>query len=209
MKPAISVNIGKRAVLTMSKRKTDLVGIIAEDDSDVESIKILIHRIADNDTIGIKKFVGRGCGKIISKSKAWVKILRDQGCTVLILVHDLDKNKLDVLKAKLESCINPCPFEKYLICIPVLELESWLLSDTVAIKTALNLKKLPKIEGNTFDIADPKEFLERIIASNSNNEKRYLNTVHNKLISKELSIEKAKEKNPSFVPFYNFVKNNL
>ena len=127
------------------------------------------------------------------------------------MIHDLDINNLNDLKTKIESSLKPCPFDisKYLICIPIQELEAWLLSDPQAIKNSLNLKRLPKIDGLPFNINNPKEYLRDIIFIASNNEKRYLNTVHNKLISKELSIEKAKEKNPSFVPFYNFVKNNL
>ena len=78
MKPAIWVNIGKKADLMISKRKINLVGIIAEDDSDVESIKILIHRISQNDSIGTKHFVGKGCGKINRKSNSWAINLKEK-----------------------------------------------------------------------------------------------------------------------------------
>ena len=37
-------------------------------------------------------------------------------------------------------------------------------------------------------------------------EKVYINTKHNSMISKDLSIDRVLNRCPSFVPFYNFVK---
>lgn len=209
MKPVIWVNIGKKADLMINKRKNPLVGIIAEDDSDVDSIKTLIHRISGNDLIGTKHFVGKGCGKINRKSNLWASNLKEKGCSLLILVHDLDNNDLKELEKKILSAIKPCPFDKYLICIPIQELEAWLLSDPDAIKSVFNLKKTPKITGFPYDINNPKEFLRNIIKKTSNNEIIYLNTKHNSKISQAISIDKVKEKNPSFITFYKFVVDNM
>jgi hypothetical protein len=50
------VNTGKKEVLNMSKVKC--IGIIAEDNSDFETAKILIKRILNRDNLCFKKAVG-------------------------------------------------------------------------------------------------------------------------------------------------------
>jgi hypothetical protein len=209
MNQEIWENIGKRADLTTTKNKSFQIGIIAEDDSDVESIKVLINRISRKNNIGFKKFVGKGCGKIKRKANSWAKILKEKGCNFLILIHDLDKNNLEDLLIKITKSLDPCPINNHLICVPIQEFEAWLLSDTLGIMNAMKLIKEPKISGNTFDIDNPKEFLRDLIDKASNGEKIYLNTKHNEKISKEVSLEKVLTRNPSFKPFYDFIITNF
>jgi len=78
----------------MNRKAAPPVGIIAEDDSDIDSARVLIHRISGNNKIGIRKFIGKGCGKIKRKCHAWANQLNMKGCSTLILIHDLDTNKL-------------------------------------------------------------------------------------------------------------------
>lgn len=181
------------------------IGIIAEDYSDVGSVKILIHRISGNSRIGTKKFIGRGCGKIKRKCNAWAYQLKLKGCSALIVIHDLDNNAIANLYKNIETSLSPCPIEKHLICIPVQELEAWLLSDPDAIKRAMKLKKAPKVKGIPEGINSPKEYLGSIILKASDGEKIYMNTVHNESIATALSISKALHC-PSFKPFHHFVK---
>lgn len=184
------------------------VGIIAEDDSDVGSVRILIHRISGNYRIGTKKFIGKGCGKIKRKCNAWADLLRKRGCSALIVIHDLDNNSIRELYNKIEIALSPCPIKKYLICIPVQELEAWLLCDPTAIKGAMKLRKEPKVNGIPENINSPKEYLGSIIYKASDSEKIYLNTKHNESIATALSISKAL-RCPSFKPFYKFIKSGF
>lgn len=195
--------------LNINENKKLLVGIIAEDDSDVDSVNVLIKRITNNERIGEKKFLGKGCGKIKNKAKRWANILKEKGCSSLILIQDLDKNDLSTLEYQLNEILNPSPFKNYLICIPIKEFEAWLLSDTSAIKEVFSLSNEPKIKGELFDIDNPKEYLSNLVLKYTNNRKRYINTIHNSLIARNVSIEKLIKKNPSFIPFYNFVNVHL
>ncbi len=192
----------------MSKRIAP-VGIIAEDDSDIDCLKVFIHRIKSDEKIGIKKFVGKGCGKIKRKANSWAVQLKTKGCKSLILVHDLDKNNLTELKRKINDSINPCPITNHLICVPIQELEAWLISDTKAIQKSLGLPKQPKITGLPENIDSPKEKLGELIQRFSNNEKIYMNTKHNELIANEICIDTIKKKCPSFVELYNFIDNKI
>lgn len=202
------MNIGKREGLPMSKKNLT-IGIIAEDISDVDSAKILIKRILQNDRIGVKQFVGKGCGKIKRKCNAWAVQLRNRGCNVLIVLHDLDSSDLEDLKDKIFTALDPCPIRTHYICIAVQELEAWLLSDPDAIKRGVNLRYAPRVKGNPELINSPKEYLGDIIYRTSNKEKIYLNTKHNEMIARELSIDRANTLCPSFSRLHAFLNENL
>lgn len=193
----------------MNRKSLPPVGVIAEDDCDVDSVRVLIHRISGNAHISIRKFVGRGCGKIKRKCNAWASQLKDRGCVTLILVHDRDANDLMKLRDQIEQAIAPCPIDKHLICIPTEEFEAWLLSDPEAIRTSMNLRKKLKIKGWPEQINSPKEYLGHLIHYGSDGEKIYLNTKHNAKISEVLSFEKARRRCPSFVPFYEFIQKHM
>lgn len=193
----------------MIKGSANLIGIIAEDESDVNSAKVLIKRIANNDHIGIRKFIGKGCGNIRKKCNAWANQLMLKGCSILILIHDLDTKDLNNLSGELSSALSPCPINKYMICIPVKEFEAWFLSDPEAIQRAMNLKKTPRIVGIPEQINSPKEYLGSIVFKTSQKEKIYINTRHNEKIARVLSVQKVKARCNSFALFYNFVINNV
>lgn len=193
----------------MSKKNPPVVGIIAEDDSDVDSVKLLIKKISGKDNVGSKKFVGKGCGKIKRKCNAWANQLKTKGCGVLIVVHDLDRNDEPQLRQTLIKSLAPNPFSKALISIPVEELEAWLLSDSCAIMTALNLNKQPDNIHHPETISSPKEHLERIVNKCSDDTVVYLNTKHNSKILEKIDINSILLKCPSFGDFHAFVTTHL
>ena len=192
----------------MNKVKNIRVGIIAEDNSDVDAARVMIRRIAETNRIDVKKFVGRGCGKIMKKCNAWASILKTKGCKYLILIHDLDRNDLAVLMQSIEDAVSPCPIDPYLICVPIEEMEAWWLADPQAIKTALKLDKAPKVIGLPQSIPSPKEKLGVLVNRCSKSRKLYLNTKHNAAIAEVLDFSKAMGCN-SFTPFFKFVTKNM
>jgi hypothetical protein len=185
--------------------KVKCIGIIAEDNSDFESSKILIKRIIKKENIRFKKAIGNGCGKIRRKANDYSSDLQKRGCNLLILLHDLDRFNLLDLKKELEEKLETAPIDNYFVCIPIEELEAWFLSDPNGIKHALNLKRAPNIKGLPEHILSPKEKLEELVSICSNKEKIYLNTKHNELIASKISIDKAKEKCISFKQFHDFL----
>jgi hypothetical protein len=192
----------------MTSGRTIRVGIIAEDDSDVESAKVLLHRIAGRTNIGVKRFIGKGCGRVRRKCRSWALALHTKGCKYLILIHDKDRNNLEELKKDLSEAIAPSPITLHLICIPVEEIEAWWLADPAALKTAFNLRKLPKIKGHPQSISSPKELIGRLIGKYSQARVLYLNTKHNAKIAGHVNFKKLKSCD-SFVPFYDFVRKNM
>jgi hypothetical protein len=181
------------------------VGIIAEDDSDVDAARVLIQRISKRDNIGIKRSVGKGCGRIKRKCLKWAETLGAKGCKYLVLIHDRDRHNIAELRGSLAAAISPSPIRPYLICIPVEEMEAWWLADPNALKRALHLDRTPKIHGLPQSIPSPKEYIGRLAKQCSQGKVLYLNTVHNPVIASHVDLSKL-QKCDSFAPFFDFVK---
>jgi|SRR5690348_10615519 len=190
----------------MSKIRS--IGIIAEDNSDFESVKVLIKKIISKEKITFKKAVGNGCGKLRRKACSYTTDLKNRGCDLIILFHDLDRNDFQKLKQELEISLNKVSAVKKFICIPVEELEAWFLSDPEGIKNALNLYKAPKVKKQPETIIAPKEVLGDFIYSCSNKEKIYINTKHNEKISEHVSIDLMRQKCPSFNSLCEFLSSH-
>ncbi len=186
------------AALTKSVR----IGVIAEEDNDVEALYELTCKIIKENRFSFQKFVGHGCGKLRHKCSVWAQNLLDRGCSLLVVVHDLDRNNQSQLKAKLEDQIKSINFTGKLVLIPVEELEAWLLCDADALKSVFRMQKRPKTPANPQTIAGPKEYLSKLVSSSSKT--RYLNTVHNQKIAKEIRISRL-SKCPSFSPYPKFL----
>lgn len=182
-----------------------LIGIIAEDESDVECIKHFIRRNKPEKQIGFKKFVGHGCGRIHKKANAWANNFKTQGCNSIILVHDLDRNDKDELYKNICDAFLPSPIKKYCICIPIEELEAWLLSDIIAIKKVFNIKTQIKLPNYPEKIPSPKEYLNKIVRKATNKKVDYINTIHNKKIAEIISLKKMYSKCETYREFQDFV----
>jgi Domain of unknown function (DUF4276) len=182
------------------------VGIIAEDDSDIQVLSSLIDKIVQSH-VPIKPAKGSGCGNIVSKCHAWAQNLKERGCRYLLLVQDLDDGPLDTLMRRLTSALRPSPITCHIIIIPVREIEAWLLADHEAIHRAMKLNKALRQTPNPEAIPEPKEYLSDLIYRNSDR-KRYINTLDNRKIAAECQIENLR-RCPSFVPFVEFIQKCL
>jgi hypothetical protein len=181
------------------------IGVIAEDDSDVRVLGVLFEKIAPSKRFLIKKFVGHGCGRISSKCHNWARNLKIQGCTALVVAHDLDTKVLATLYKDLADSLRPSPIARYVIVIPIRELEAWLLADCAAIQSALNLKARPARISNPEAILDAKRLLKEIVFVKSGKTKRFISTVHNEAIARKIRLAELSRCN-SFKPLQTFVK---
>ncbi len=181
------------------------IGLIVEDESDYLSIRTLVKRITNQERLGFRKIVGHGCGRISNKCLSWSQNLYYRGCDTLILVHDLDKKNIAELKEELELKLHQSKITNKLVCIPVEELEAWLLSDPEVLLKLFRLERLPKIGNNPESITSPKEKLRDYIRNCSGKKSTYLNTKHNELIARHISIDAIYEKCQSFVSFHDFL----
>src|SRR5947208_3778433 len=169
-------------------RRSIKVGVIAEDDSDVDVIHIILKKITPRRAFCIRTFIGHGCGKLRYKGRVWASQLASRGCYVLLFVHDLDRQDLVTLRETLQAALAPCPLQPYLIVIPIEELEAWLLTDAEALQQSFSLKRRPKCPSNPEKVVDPKRELERLIWLTSDKSKRYVNSIHNVRIAERVAV---------------------
>ncbi|MCP3675383.1 MAG: DUF4276 family protein [Gammaproteobacteria bacterium] len=185
----------------MAKQKK--IGIISEDASDFDSLIKIIPKIRKRNYV-FRRALGKGCGRIKSKSSRFCKVLHDQGCTALIVIRDSDGETVSKLKKEVANAMNPNPISNHVIIIAVQELEAWLLADIEAVhKVFSNARKAPKEISSPESISGPKEFLRKLVKQKYN--KEYLNSVHNPKIASGINIEKLKAKCSTFKDLVNFV----
>jgi hypothetical protein len=184
------------------------IGIIAEDKCDIEVAKHLIRKISPNKLFKVKKFLGKGHGKISGKGAQWAKNLKDVGCTILIVLHDLDTKQLQTLQQSLARVFLPYSIKKSLIVIPVREIEAWLLADTQAIQSAFNLQKAIPAVADPESILDPKRKLTDLVRISSKHTVWYVNTIHNERIALHVNLGKIR-RCQSFLPLEAFLLANM
>lgn len=178
------------------------VGIIAEDESDIKTSDELLRKIASKN-YQIKPVVAHGCGQIVRKVLKWCELLDDRGCRALIVLHDLDEKVQVELRRKLEDELRDCPIARWVVVIPVREIEAWLLADHEAIRKALNLRVAISRISNPESIMDPKKKLGQLVYEKSGKRVRYVNTIHNARIAAKCEVAQLR-RCASFIPFLNF-----
>jgi hypothetical protein len=177
------------------------MGIIAEDDSDVRVVSELTLTLLKPHKIGFKRFVGNGCGKLRRKCGVWAQNLVAQGCLWVAVIHDLDANNVNTLRADLSRALAPSRARATVILIPKHEIEAWLLYDKQAIARAFKQSQTPNLPGDPESLPHPKEFLRDLIRRKYDRD--YLNTVHNALIAKQI-VASSLRRSQSFAPHFEF-----
>jgi hypothetical protein len=183
------------------------LGLIAEDKSDVDVLMHLARKLTKRQIV-LRSFLGHGCGRIRAKCAAWADQLRVEGCSLLMIVTDLDSGDLDDLFTDITKGVGNCRISKRAIIIPVHEIEAWLLADHDAITSALRLKKRVRKQANPEAIMNPKEKLRDLVHERSGGSLTYLNTVHNEKIADRVRIANIRRCR-SFGPFEEFVTTHM
>lgn len=194
--------------MASSSSKISGIGVIVEDRTDFDAIRILICKTVSVDGVAFKSKVGNGCSKIKSKCVAWSRDLSNRKCNILIVVHDLDRNDYTVLHNDLSKKLSTGAIENHFIAIPVEELEAWFAADPAGIKQALNLAREPKFKGNPETIQSPKEKLRDEIFRCSNKEIAY-QTSMNPRIAESVDTAVIATKCPSFKSFVAYLEKEI
>lgn len=177
------------------------IGVIAEDNSDVGVVRAVTLSLVSPRRVGFSRFVGDGCGKLHRKCGAWARILVRQGCQYITVVHDLDMNDEERLRAELSDAIAPAGARLSVVLIPRREIEAWLLYDGKAIAAAFNEREEVKLPANPESLLDPKKHLRDLIWRKYR--KEYLNTIHNARIAEHIDVSLL-GRSASFTPHFAF-----
>jgi hypothetical protein len=184
------------------------IALIAEDDTDCDAIRKIVHRVLGED-VTTKKWASKGCSALKKKLTAKLKLLSNEGCSIFIIVHDLDRNPQNdslnnetELRSKLEKLSSGVEsFNKH-ICIPIEELEAWFWSDPEVIKYLGGEKG--KAHPNPHEIKSPKKKL--IELSVGENRKPRYSTNMNVELAERLNLNICSDHCPSFKNLLNFLR---
>jgi hypothetical protein len=185
------------------------VGVLAEDSTDCDAIAILIRRIAQFRSIGIEKYGSKGCSKLKRKAESKIRDMVRQGCSAVVLLHDLDRNPTNgelndepALRYMLEQILVPPEVER-LICIPVEELEAWFWSDPEIIREIGEGKG--QASPSPHKVKKPKEALIRL--SKRENKKPRYSTNDNADLANKLNLDLCTQRCLAFRALRDFVLN--
>ena len=101
-----------------------MYGVLGEDKSDFQTLKILVQRLADKKKVDIRGKGYTGCGELLKKGGEDLKLLSDMGCTRFIIAHDADqrdskevgqmvRDKITAASAKFSTSFAPSTANSY------------------------------------------------------------------------------------------------
>jgi Domain of unknown function (DUF4276) len=183
-----------------------VIALIAEDDTDCDTIRKIVHRVLGKQT-KTKKWSSGGCSKLKRKLAANLVTLAKAGCNAFIIVHDLDRNpENDALndEVKLRKILetNSSDVTNKCICIPIEEIEAWFWSDQEVVYHIGQGKGNAK--ANPHLISQPKEKL--IELSKGENRKPRYSTNMNVELAEMIDLEICADRCPSFKDLVEFLK---
>ena len=183
---------------------TATIGVIVEDDTDYDALRVLVRRIVaegpDRPAPKVRKRIAGGCGSIRQKIRAWMGDLVREGCEKLIVVRDRDTRTEKSIRSELEV---EAPPTAATVCIPVEELEAWFFSDLAVLRKVAPAHPSLKAHANPHLIKDPKERLEAL-SLDAKRRPRY-STADNASLAEVLGLDVCAARCPSFRHFREFV----
>ena len=69
-----------------------MIGLIGEDDSEVETLKVLVRRLRKNPKLSVKTKGYGGCGDLLTKGAKMLVSMSNSGCTKFVVCYDSDGN---------------------------------------------------------------------------------------------------------------------
>ena len=189
-------------------------GIMGEDRSDVDALKIIIKRLADQyslDTPAFHQKGYQGWAEMFVKGAAQLKLFERLRCNKIVICFDADgpQEKAHTRREKIRNeLILPSQINVSISCfalVPVQELEAWILADLHAVKKIITSFKLPKPFSSPERIASPKERLMKISRCPTTRKARYCPAKDNERAAKYLDFRLVETKCPSFCGFVDFV----
>ena len=183
-----------------------MYGILGEDDSDVATLKVLVRRLAKDESLRIKGKGYGGAGELLRKGVKQLNLFKTlHSCERFIVCHDADGPDPEPKRALVNERIVKCSEvgDACCILIPVQELEAWILAD---IESAVNIfpSWRPAAIQNPENIVSPKEHLEKL-SRDSKQRPRYSHAVHYEKMARHLDLEKVRHKCPAFSVLVGFV----
>jgi hypothetical protein len=177
---------------------------VGEDDSDVNTIKVIIRRLAGNQKLAVRTKGYSGAGELLKNGSRRLQLFHGLGCSKFVVCLDADGADPGPSREKVETrIVKPSGLQDCCIVIPVQEIEAWLLADIEA-ATQIFTSWTPAAISYPEGIPHPKEHLERL-SRDSRQRPRFSHAIHNERLAQYIDLGKVSGKCPSFATLANFV----
>lgn len=180
--------------------------MLAEDRSDVETLTVLIRRLAGNNSVPVRQKGYSGCSEMLRKGARQLQLFRDLGgCQRYVVCYDSDRDDPATRHKRLiDEVIKPSGLTAPICAlVPIQEIEAWILADVNAVTKVITGWVPNKEIHHPESIKDPKEHLEKM--SRTNQRPRYSHATHNSKIAQYLDLDLVMNKCPSFMPLFEIV----
>lgn len=184
------------------------IGVIAEDRTDLDTMRVIIQRILGPNT-GVKGKPGGGCARARRKAGAWLTIMANKGIRRVVILHDLDRNPNNgalnchsSLRRTLERIRVPPNINRY-ICIPVEELEAWFWSCETTLSSVAG--KPTSAAHHPENIIQPKEALYRLSRRGRGSRVSHYSTNDNPRLAQSLDLDACAQRCASFEGLRDFL----
>lgn len=184
-----------------------MFAVLGEDQSDVSTLKVIIKRLAKNDSLSVKGKGYDGGAEMLRKGAKQIELFASEHkCKRFVICYDADgPDAVRRYNEARQKIVTPCRANGlYSIIVPVQEVEAWILADIAAVSNVFKGWSPDEIS-NPESIASPKEHLEKL-SRNSERRPRYSHATHNEKVAQHLDLEKVANKCPSFRPLVEFVE---
>ena len=193
-------------------------GVLGEDDSDAETLAILIRRLREARglrPIRIKPFGYEGCAQLLRRGATQLTAWEKVGCVRAYVCHDADRGipgrreavspeeRTEIIQKQIirASTVKiPCN-----AVVPVQEIEAWMLGDIANLGELFHwCRGLPQ-HVNPESINDPKEHIIRLSRNPQTGKTRYHPPTHNPVMAQSIDLGLLLQRCPSFVALAQFV----
>jgi len=181
-------------------------GILGEDESDVQTLKVLVKRLARNQSLTVKTKGYGGCAEMLRKGARQLRLFKRLKVKRFIVWHDADGPDPEPKRQLvMQRIVKPSGLKTgCCIVVPVQELEAWILADIeCAVKIFPSWRPTP-IE-NPERIPSPKDYVERL-SREGGQRPRYSHATHNEKMASHLDLKKVAAKCPAFGVLAAFVR---
>lgn len=190
-------------------------GIIAEDNSDCDTLKVLVKRLSGDSKPRFTTKGFKGGGNLMKFGDRELRQFKDKkGCNRFIICHDADGPPSKVAgkyQEMVKKVVKPASVydneNNVCILIPVQELETWILADHNAIKKVIKKWSHKQNYNQPEQVANPKEVIEKA-SRISGKRPLFTHALHNTKVAEHLNLEIVKKKCPSFAVLADFIEKN-
>lgn len=120
---------------------------------------------------------------------SWCEGFAREKCNAIVIVIDQDRENADKMEVEIRKNLISIK-AKAIVCIPIEEIEAWILSDINVLRKVFEINREIKEIKNPEGQPSPKEEISKILKRATGNTKMYVKTSHNLKMFEKIDLKK-------------------